>query len=63
LSDFFEPPAAKPAAAKPQRYRMPPWFGAPRATLPGVVAFERVLAMTDKVRFSRPRARRRACSP
>jgi hypothetical protein len=28
---------------------MPPWSGAPRGTLPGVVAFERVLARTDRV--------------
>jgi hypothetical protein len=49
LSDFSEPPAAEPDAAKPQRYRMPPWFFAPRGTLPGVVAFERVLATSDKV--------------
>jgi hypothetical protein len=37
-----------PAAPEP-RYRMPPWFGAPSGTLPGVVALERVLACTDKV--------------
>jgi hypothetical protein len=28
---------------------MPPWLGAPRGTLPGIVAFERVLAQTDRV--------------
>lgn len=48
MSDFFQPPP-KPDVPEPQRYRMPPWFGAPRGTLPGIVAFERVLARTDKV--------------
>jgi len=38
-----------PVAPEPERYRMPPWFGAPRSTLPGVVAVERILAQTDKV--------------
>jgi hypothetical protein len=28
---------------------MPPWFGAPHGTLPGVVALERVLARTNRV--------------
>lgn len=28
---------------------MPPWFGAPRGTLPGVVTVERILAQTDKI--------------
>jgi hypothetical protein len=28
---------------------MPPWFGAPRGTLPGVVALERILAQTEKL--------------
>ncbi len=48
LSDFFEPPP-RSVGPEPQRYRMPPWFGAPRGTLPGVVAFEGVLAQNDKV--------------
>lgn len=48
MSDFFEP-APKPATPQPQRYRMPPWFEAPRGTLQGIVALERVLAHTDKV--------------
>jgi hypothetical protein len=48
VNGFFEPPR-EPTAPEPQRYRMPPWFGAPRGTLPGVVAFEQVLAQTDKV--------------
>jgi len=47
VGDFFEPPP-KPAVPEP-RYRTPPWFGAPRGTLPGIVALERVLARTDKV--------------
>jgi hypothetical protein len=48
VNEFFEPPP-RPAAPEPLRYRMPPWLGAPRGTLPGVVAFERILAQTDKV--------------
>jgi hypothetical protein len=48
LSDFFEPPPESPVP-EPQRYRTPPWFGAPGGTLPGVVAVERVLAQTDGV--------------
>ena len=48
MSDFFEPPPM-PAAPAPQRYRTPPWLGAPPGTLPGIVAFERVLARTEKV--------------
>lgn len=47
VSDFFEPPPKTVAAE--QRYRMPPWFGAPQGTLPGIVALERILAQTDKV--------------
>jgi hypothetical protein len=48
LNGFFAP-ATRPIAPEPQRYRMPPWLGAPRGTLPGVVALERVLARTDEV--------------
>ena len=48
MDDFFEPPPA-PVVAEPQRYRMPPWFGPPRGTIPGIVAFERILAQTDRV--------------
>ena len=48
MSDFFEPPPESPVP-EPQRYRTPPWFGAPSGTLPGVVAVERVLAQTDGV--------------
>jgi len=48
LSDFFEPPP-EPPVPEPQRYRTPPWFGAPSGTLPGVVAVERILAQTDDV--------------
>lgn len=48
MSDFFEPP---PRSVEPEqpRYRMPPWLGAPRGTLPGAVALELVLAQTEKV--------------
>ncbi len=48
LSDFFEP-APKPEVVEPTRYRMPPWFGAPSGTLPGVAALERILVQTEKV--------------
>jgi hypothetical protein len=47
LSEFFEPP---PPPGEPEpRYRMPPWLGPPRGTLPAVVPLERVLAGTEKV--------------
>src|SRR5258707_134003 len=42
LSGFFDPPL-RPVVPEPQRYRMPPWFGARRGTLPGVVALERII--------------------
>ena len=46
LSDFFEPP---PPSPEPEPdVRPPPWFGAPRGTLPGVVALELVLAHSEK---------------
>lgn len=48
VNEFFEPPP-KSVAPEPQRYRRPPWVGAPSGTLPGIVAVERVLAQTDKV--------------
>lgn len=48
VNEFFEPPP-RSALPEPQRYRTPPWLGAPRATLPGVVALELILARTDKV--------------
>jgi hypothetical protein len=48
VNDFFKPPPTQ-TTPEPQRYRMPPWFGAPRGTLPGVVALERVVVHTDKV--------------
>ncbi len=51
LNEFFEPPPPLPADTEP-RYRMPPWFGPPSGTLPGVVAIERVLARTEKVAVS-----------
>jgi hypothetical protein len=34
---------------RPERPRTPPWLGAPRGTLPGVVALEFVLARTTQV--------------
>lgn len=48
MSDFFEPPP-RPSVPEEPRYRAPPWWGAPRGTLPGVVGLELVLARTDKV--------------
>lgn len=48
MNDFFEQ-LLKPVAPKPQRFRVPPWCEAPRGTLPGVVALERLLARTDDV--------------
>jgi hypothetical protein len=48
LSEFFEPPPQSPVP-EPQRYRTPPWSGAPSSTLPGVVAVESILAQTDAV--------------
>lgn len=48
MSDFFEPPP-EPVVPDPQRYRQPPWIGAPQGTLPGVVAMELVLAQTETV--------------
>jgi hypothetical protein len=48
LNDFFEPPP-KAVVPEQRRYRIPPWFGAPRGTLPGVVGVERILARTEKV--------------
>lgn len=49
MSEFFEPPPDPPERPEPTRYRMPPWIAAPRGTLPGVVALERVIAQTEKV--------------
>jgi hypothetical protein len=48
LSEFFEPPPS-PTGPEPPRYRMPPWLGPPRGTLPAVVPLELVLARTDSV--------------
>lgn len=47
VDGFFE--SLPPAADEPpeESYRRPPWLGAPRGTLPGVVALERVLARTE----------------
>lgn len=47
VSEFFEPPP--PAPSQPESPPTPPWFGAPRGMLPGVVAAELVLARTDEV--------------
>jgi hypothetical protein len=47
VSDFFEPPP--PAPPEPEPPPTPPWFGAPRGMLPGVVAAELVLARTGEV--------------
>ena len=51
MSDFFEPlpPPPEPIVPGFRRYRLPPWIGAPQATLPGVVAMELVLARTEAV--------------
>jgi len=48
MNDFFEPPPA-PVVPDPQRYRQPPWIGAPQGTLPGVVAMELVPVQTETV--------------
>jgi hypothetical protein len=45
VSEFFESP---PPTPKQEVYRQPPWFGAPRGTIPGIVAVELVLARTDR---------------
>src|SRR5687767_3832160 len=49
MSDFFEPPPPPPSPPEPTRYRMPPWFGAPSGTLPGVVPVELVVVQTPAV--------------
>jgi hypothetical protein len=48
MTEFFEPPAPQPPPPRPPRQRTPPWFSAPRGTLPGVVALELVLARTPR---------------
>jgi hypothetical protein len=46
VGGFFEP--LPPSVGEPEeRYRMPPWLGATRGALPGVVALEAVLARTE----------------
>ena len=47
--DFFEPPPPPPREPEPEPARLPPWVGAPRGMLPGVVALELVVARTDRV--------------
>ncbi len=46
LNDFFEPPPPPPRREPVRSPR--PWIGAPRGTLPGVVALELVLAENDR---------------
>jgi hypothetical protein len=48
VNDFFEPPPVPPASEEPEPPPTPPWFGAPRGMLPGVVALELVLARTER---------------
>ncbi|MGZ4324680.1 MAG: hypothetical protein ACXVV5_21730 [Solirubrobacteraceae bacterium] len=46
MSEFFEPP---PPSPEPQvDVRQPPWFGAPRGILPGVVPVELLVARSEK---------------
>jgi hypothetical protein len=47
VGGFFEPLVPLPGEPEENR-RTPPWFGAPRGMLPGVVALECVLARTDR---------------
>lgn len=49
MDDFFELPKPIEPPRAPQRYRRPPWLGAPPGTLPGVVPIERVVARGDDV--------------
>jgi hypothetical protein len=46
VSEFFEPPPVSPEPAVD--VRQPPWFGAPRGVLPGVIPLELVLARSEK---------------
>lgn len=45
VPEFFEPPSPPP---KQEVYRQPPWFAAPRGTLPGVVALELLLGRSER---------------
>jgi len=49
MGEFVEPPPPSAQPPSPTRFRMPPWFGAPHGTLPGVVDLELVVARTEKV--------------
>lgn len=46
MSDFFA--VEPPPPPEHERHRPPPWSGAPRGTVPGVVAIELVLAQNDR---------------
>jgi hypothetical protein len=47
--DFFEPPPPPEPEPEPESPPTPPWFGAPRGMLPGVVALDLVVARNDQV--------------
>jgi hypothetical protein len=47
--DFFEPPPPPEPEPEPEPRSLPPWIGAPRGVLPGVVALELIIARTDQV--------------
>jgi hypothetical protein len=47
--EFFEPPPARPQPPRRERNRTPPWLGAPKGVLPGIVPLELVLARTSQV--------------
>ncbi len=46
MSDFFGPPPPPPPPAP--RHEPPPWSGAPRGVLPGVIALELLLGRSDR---------------
>jgi hypothetical protein len=48
MSDFFDPPPAPDPEPEPARPELPPWRGAPRGVLPGVVPVEIVLARSPR---------------
>jgi hypothetical protein len=47
--DFFEPPPPPEPEPEPEPRSLPPWVGAPRGMLPGVVAHTLVIAHNDRV--------------
>ena len=47
--DFFAPPPPPEPQPEPEPRSLPPWVGAPRGTLPGVIALALVIARTDRV--------------